>query len=212
MIRGSHVLLRPARRDDLDTLLKWSNDPETTRWLLIDPPMTRAGESAWLDCMLSSTTDRLFVICAAGCATGSTLAKGPGMEDGAPIGTISLSQINRKHRKARVGIAIFDEASRNRGLGTEAMELLLDYCFYALELHRVELDVFEDNERAIRSYKKCGFVSEGIVRECYVKNGKFVTAILMSILEDEWKKRRGMRPENTMKPDETPGFGHTSYF
>jgi len=193
-------MLRPARRDDLDTLLKWSNDPETTKWLLIDPPMTRAGESVWLDYMLSSTTDRLFVICRVG-----------GAEDGTPIGTISLSQISRKHRKARVGIAIFEEAARNHGLGTEAMELLLDHSFYALGLHRVELDVFEDNERAIRSYKKCGFVSEGIVRECYVKNGKFITVILMSILEDEWKKRRGMRPENTIKPDETPGFGRTSY-
>ena len=231
MIRGSRTVLRPARHDDLDMLLKWSNDAETTRWLLIDPPMTRAAESAWLDYMLSSTTDRLFVICmtegtadlrAAGTPSGTPAQTPAGSQDGvadgapdntldsAPIGTITLSQISRKHRKARVGIAIFEEASRNRGFGTEAMELLLDYSFTTLGLHRVELDVFEDNERAIRSYKKCGFVSEGMVRECYLKNGNFISAILMSILEDEWKNVRGMRPENTIKPGETPEFGQTS--
>jgi len=188
LLKGSSVMLRPARRDDLDILLRWANDAETTRWLLIDPPMTRAAESVWLEYILTSATDRLFVIYTAG---------------GTPIGTITLGQISSKHRKARVGIAIFEKASRNRGYGTEAMELVLDYSFNTLGLHRVELDVFEDNASAIRSYKKCGFVSEGIVRECYIKNGKFVTVLLMSILENEWKSTRGMWPENTIKPGET---------
>ncbi|MDP2856562.1 MAG: GNAT family protein, partial [Bacillota bacterium] len=192
MLKGSSVMLRPARRDDLDILLRWANDAETTRWLLIDPPMTRAAESSWLEYMLTSVTDRLFIIYTAG---------------GTPVGTIALGQISSKHRKARVGIAIFEKASRNRGFGTEAMELVLDYSFNTLKLHRVELDVFEDNAAAIRSYKKCGFVSEGIVRECYVKNGRFITAILMSILEHEWKGARGRDQKIPSSPAKRKGLG-----
>jgi RimJ/RimL family protein N-acetyltransferase len=172
-------MLRPARRDDLDRLYRWANDAETTRWLLIDPPMSLAAESAWLDHMLASATDRLFIICTAG---------------GTPIGSITLTQISAKHRKARVGIAIFEKEARGQGLGTQAMKVMLDYCFRTLGLHRVELDVFESNAAAIKSYKKCGFVSEGILRECYVKNGKFINAILMSILAHEWNSTQGTRP------------------
>jgi UDP-4-amino-4,6-dideoxy-N-acetyl-beta-L-altrosamine N-acetyltransferase len=173
MLVGELVVLRTAEREDLDTLWMWANDRQITKWLLIEAPVSRLAEERWLEHMMSSATGRLFVVCA---------------RDMTPVGTIALAQISMKHRKARAGISIFEHEYLGRGLGTEAMRLLLNYAFWELGLHRVELDVFEDNARAIKSYEKVGFKVEGVSRDCYFKDGKFINAITMSILDSEWPR------------------------
>ena len=60
---------------------------------------------------------------------------------------------------------IGDKHQWNKGLGTEAMELLLKHGFETLNLHRIYLKVFADNNGAIRSYEKAGFVHEARLRE-----------------------------------------------
>jgi UDP-4-amino-4,6-dideoxy-N-acetyl-beta-L-altrosamine N-acetyltransferase len=173
MLIGENVVLRTAEREDLDTLWMWANDRQITKWLLIEAPVSRVAEERWLEHMLTSATDRFFVICT---------------RDMTPIGTIVLSQINMKHRKARTGISIFEHDYLGRGLGTEAMQLLINFAFWELGLHRVELDVFEENVRAIRSYEKVGFKVEGMSRDCYFKDGRFINALIMSVLDTEWSR------------------------
>lgn len=172
MIKGERVFLRDLSLQDLDILYEWSNDLENTRWLLIDPPVSREMERAWIESMSRRPDQKAFMICTT---------------DGAPIGTLDLSMINWKHFSAQVGISIFEPSCRGKGLGTEAMRLVLGYAFHTLKLNRVQLYVFKENLYAIRSYEKCGFVTEGLVRECYYKQGKFVDAYLMSILRNDWK-------------------------
>jgi RimJ/RimL family protein N-acetyltransferase len=48
-----------------------------------------------------------------------------------------------------------------QGYGTEATGLMLDHAFGTLRLHRIALSVFAFNERAIRSYRRVGFLVEG---------------------------------------------------
>ena len=66
---------------------------------------------------------------------------------------------------------------------------LLKICFDDLGAHRVELFVFEDNERAHRAYLKNGFVEEGIVRDIHRDaEGTFRSMRLMSLLRPEWQR------------------------
>jgi hypothetical protein len=67
---------------------------------------------------------------------------------------------------------------------------MLDHAFGTLGLHRVGLAVFEFNERAIRAYRKCGFVAEGRAREAIWRDGRFWDEIEMSILQEEWRAAR----------------------
>jgi RimJ/RimL family protein N-acetyltransferase len=67
---------------------------------------------------------------------------------------------------------------------------MLRHAFGTLALHRVALAVFEFNERAIRSYRRCGFVVEGRAREAIWREGRWWDELTMSILEPEWRARR----------------------
>lgn len=71
------------------------------------------------------------------------------------------------------------------------MRLALRFAFMELNLHRVTLDVFEYNPRAIRSYEKAGFREEGRRRQLLLRNGRRWDEIEMGILREEWLKLNG---------------------
>nr|WP_245837279.1 GNAT family protein [Virgibacillus phasianinus] len=68
------------------------------------------------------------------------------------------------------------------------MSLLLEFGFGILNLHRIGLDVFEYNARAIKAYKKLGFQEEGVIRDELFYDGKFHDSILMGVLRKEFRK------------------------
>jgi len=102
------------------------------------------------------------------------------------IGTIDLQNIDKINRTAVLGIFIGDQEYREKGLGTEAIRLLLDFGFNYLNLHSIKLDLMEFNERAYKCYTKCGFKEIGRRRECKYINGKYYDSISMDILKDEF--------------------------
>ena len=67
---------------------------------------------------------------------------------------------------------------------------MLDHAFGTLGLHRIALYVFEFNERAIRAYRRCGFVVEGRSRESIWRDGRWWDELAMSVLESDWRARR----------------------
>jgi RimJ/RimL family protein N-acetyltransferase len=106
------------------------------------------------------------------------------------IGFVGLFP-NWAHGNAWVGIGIGERDYWGKGYGTDAMRLALRFAFMELNLHRVTLDVFEYNPRAIRSYEKAGFREEGRRRKMLLRNGKRWDEIEMGILREEWLKRNG---------------------
>ncbi|WP_405112828.1 GNAT family N-acetyltransferase [Micromonospora sp. NBC_01405] len=86
---------------------------------------------------------------------------------------------------------LFAASGRNRGLGTEAVRLVVGYGFERLGLHRISLEVFAFNPRARRVYEKVGFVAEGVLRQVLRDGDDWVDATVMSILAPEWATHRG---------------------
>nr|WP_145404583.1 GNAT family protein [Paenibacillus xylanexedens] len=105
------------------------------------------------------------------------------------IGEVVLMDIHDKNRSAHIRIAIDQPTHQGKGYGSEAMLLMLDYGFGIANLHRIELEVFAFNERAIRTYEKLGFQREGVKRDALYYNHEYHDAILMSMLEDEFRQR-----------------------
>lgn len=81
--------------------------------------------------------------------------------------------------------------SVGQGYGLDATRVLLRYGFDELGLHKIELQVWAFNTRAIRAYEKAGFVTEGIRRAVAFHAGAFHDEVLMGILEEEFRSSSG---------------------
>lgn len=173
-----NVLLRPYRRSDLPGILSWTNDTEATRYLteIFDQPYTEKNGEDFLNYALSGGSERMMFVMA-----------DPVTEE--YWGQISLERISRRDGTAEVGVLLAKEEHRGKGIGREALSLLLRYAFDTLGLRRVELTVFAENSRARLCYLKAGFTEEGVARQKTWKNGKFHDVVSMAVLRDEWAKR-----------------------
>lgn len=174
MLRGRQVQLRPVEKGDLDLLLSWINDPEVMRWLVPHFPFTRAQEEEWLNRIVTSERDRVFII--------ETL-------DAKPIGEIGLHGIDSRNRTAEMGISIFEKDYWGRGHGSDAIRTLLTFAFDWMNFHLVYLRCHEDNVRAKRAYEKCGFVEEGFLRSREFRNGRYTGGYVMSVIAEEFRER-----------------------
>jgi RimJ/RimL family protein N-acetyltransferase len=103
------------------------------------------------------------------------------------IGEIDLEVIEGYHSDAFVGISIGERRYWDKGYGTDAMNIMLNYAFNELNLHRVSLNVFEYNPRAIHLYEKIGFTVEGRAREFLNRDGRRWDMIFMGILRESWQ-------------------------
>ena len=93
------------------------------------------------------------------------------------------------HGDTFVGIGPGDREYWGKGYGTDAMKIILRYAFIELNLHWVSLDVFEYNQRGVRSSEKAGFVHEGRARQLLMCEGRRWDVLYMGILREDWIKQ-----------------------
>jgi RimJ/RimL family protein N-acetyltransferase len=112
-------------------------------------------------------------------------------ESGDAVGVCGLYLISWVARRAQYNVLIGEPSAWNKGLGTEALSLLLDYGFGVLNLESVNLGVNAENKRARRSYEKAGFMTEGLRRKFIFRNGQYYDMVVMSILREEFMGDKG---------------------
>lgn len=110
--------------------------------------------------------------------------------EGHIIGESVINEIDEDLRCANFRIGLFHPTERGKGIGSWAIEKTLEFAFEEIHLHRVELDVFSFNPRAIRAYEKAGFKREGVLRDAIKDGENYADDILMAILEDEWREKK----------------------
>jgi RimJ/RimL family protein N-acetyltransferase len=110
------------------------------------------------------------------------------------IGSCGFLEIDNLNQTAEIGIFIGNKIFWKKGYGTEAMVLLMDYGFKALNLHNILLRVFSFNEGAIKCYEKIGFKLIGKRREALKRGNKTFEIIYMDILYNEfYEKNVGLK-------------------
>lgn len=177
-IPGERIVLREYRREDLPHMRAWTNDAEITEQLsdIFLFAHTLEMTESFLSSMLQGTGEmKGFVI-----ADAATLDY---------IGQIDLHHLDWKNRSATVGMVIGRKELLGQGYGREAMRLMQRFVFHSLNMHRLELTVYEYNERAMRSYAACGFVEEGRLRGKQFRRGRYWDVVCMSMLQDEYERQ-----------------------
>lgn len=172
---GEHIYLSPRRVEDAEKYTEWLNDFEITDYTGASARIININsEITYLEAKNKQAAEYNFAIVK--------------KENDELIGSCGIMDISFISRKGTLGIFIGDKQSQNKGYGTEAIKLLLDYGFNYLNLHSIKLNVMEFNERAIACYKKCGFKEYGRRRQCEFINGKYYDSISMDILAEEFKE------------------------
>jgi RimJ/RimL family protein N-acetyltransferase len=173
-IVGDLVVLRRHGPGNLPAFRRWYGDPEVARLARYQDAPMRVDE-----------IDRFFQARAMG-PDALAMAIHVRATDRL-IGSCAFSQVDGDNGSATYHITIGEKDAWGHGYGTEATALMVDHAFRVLGLHRVSLAVFEFNERAIRAYRRCGFVAEGRARQAIWRDGRWWDEIAMSILASEWR-------------------------
>jgi len=173
-LTGRRVYLKPFCRDDLPYIQKWSNDAELRKLIGEIAPMSRAETEKYYKELLADKDRMWFVI---------VLKKGDRV-----IGEGGLLRMFRPWRNTDMTIIIGERDAWGKGYGTEAGHLLLDYAFRRLGFHRISVGVVGFNKRALKFWESLGFKKEGIERDEYYYDNEYSDGVMMSILEDEFKK------------------------
>jgi RimJ/RimL family protein N-acetyltransferase len=182
VLNGTDVVLRRHVPGNIRAFQRWYADPDVVR-------LTRYQDGP----MRPEQIERFFAARALGA---DSLAMAIHVrESDRLIGTCALSQLDSDNGSALFHITIGEKDAWGHGHGTEATQLMVDHAFGGLGLHRIGLTVFSFNERAIRSYRSCGFVVEGRAREAIWRDGRWWDEIAMSILDSDWAARRSQRRE-----------------
>lgn len=145
------VRLVPLDTRHLAATLAWANDPELMRLLGRSSTVSPDEHLRWFEELRTRTDCRYFAIEATG--------------DGRHLGNVWLWDIDARHRRAEVRVVMGAADGRDRGLGSDALDLAAHTAFETLGLARVYAYVFAFNVRARRAFEKAGFRVEGLLRQ-----------------------------------------------
>ena len=103
----------------------------------------------------------------------------------APAGAIAFECANRRSRIADLYGLMLHPDFRRAGLAREATELFVRHLVFDLDFHRVQLECYGFNERAIRHFERAGFVREGVRRKAYWRHGAWVDGVLFGLVRED---------------------------
>jgi RimJ/RimL family protein N-acetyltransferase len=170
---GTNCYLSPIDPGDAEQFTIWLNDMEiTTNLPLYDAVISAGQERTFLEQLSKehhySIIDR---------------------EKDVLLGNCGFTNLDTLNQNAEAGICIGNKAYWNKGYGTEALSLLADYGFKALNLHAILIKVYSYNQRAQRCYEKVGFKPIGIRREALYRNLTRHDIVYMDLLVSDFYRK-----------------------
>jgi RimJ/RimL family protein N-acetyltransferase len=110
--------------------------------------------------------------------------------DGERAGTMSFERVNRRSRIAHVGGLAVHPDFRGRRVADEAARIFQRHLVDDLGFHRLQLEVYGFNERAISHAERSGFVREGVRRKAYWRDGEWVDGVLFGLVAEDLEEGR----------------------
>ena len=174
-LTGKKCYLSPIDENDAEKFTEWLNDLEVTQYLtLLYPQVINAGkEREFLEKLAKEHNYSIVDI-----------------ETNELLGSCGFANLNNLNQTGEVGIFIGNKNFWNKGYGTEALSLLLDFGFKVLNLHNISLTAVSFNSRAIKVYEKIGFKVIGKRRESILRGKERFDMVYMDILYNEFYKNK----------------------
>lgn len=164
------IRLRRAEADDVDFLVELANHPEVAPFL--GARRARDPEAILEQIERSQAEPAEF---------GRLVIE----VDGEPAGVMGYHRVSEQNRIAGLEALAVHPAFRGRRLADEAARLLQRYLIGELGFHRLELECYAFNERAIAHAERSGFRREGVKRRAYERDGQWVDSVLFALIEED---------------------------
>ena len=158
--------LFPFELEDSKVYHQWVNQESFATLLGRVTPVTWGQHEGWYKGLTTSPSTAVFAV--------------RQLEGAQYLGNVWLHGIHSVNRNAELRILLGAPEAREKGLGTRACRLLLRFAFEKLGLHKVYLYVHAANPRARRAFEKAGFVEEGLLKDEFFLNGRFVDVTRMA--------------------------------
>jgi RimJ/RimL family protein N-acetyltransferase len=173
MIEGDGFRLRRARPDDVDFLVRLASHDEVEPFLA---PVGAQRDEVLAEVERSLAEPEVF---------GRFLLEIAAGGEWIPAGALGFHSASRHSRIARLeGLAVHPD-HRGCGLADAAARLLQRHLLFDLDYHRLELECYGFNERAIRHAERSGFVREGVKRKAYWRHGEWVDGVLFGLVRED---------------------------
>ena len=163
---GKKIILRTVSESDCNNAyISWMNDYETNYYM----------ETRWNEQTLETIID--FVNSVAK-SQDSYLFAIIDQSSSTHIGNIKLGPINQKYKNAEISYFIGDTKFRGMGYAQEAVELVCEYGFTVLQLHRIQAGVIDGNTRSEKVLVANGFLLEGRLRHKFIRDGVYLDHLI----------------------------------
>jgi RimJ/RimL family protein N-acetyltransferase len=164
------VSLRRARPEDVDFLLELMAHEDVEPYLATIRPRDREGLTAEIERSQAEPQEfGRFVI----------------EVDGQPAGLMGFQVANRRSRIADLGSLAVHPSFRGRRVADEAAMLFQRHLLDELGYHRLQLEIYGFNERALSHAERAGFVREGVRRKAYWRNDEWVDGVIYGLVRED---------------------------
>jgi ribosomal-protein-alanine N-acetyltransferase len=177
VLEGQHVMLRALRQSDARSLHAFLTAPEVARF--ISAPPATVGD---FDRFIARTNRQRTAgyMCFAVTAKGNDTA----------IGMFQIHEREAGFQTAEWGFAL-GSPFWGTGVFEESAQLLLQFAFNTLGVHRLEARAAVRNGRGGRALQKLGAVQEGVLRRSFLCRGEYLDQVLYTIVRGDWRGSRG---------------------
>lgn len=168
------IKIRGFLDKDFQSLNEWINDTEIIQYTNTYRPISEKESREWFENMYKNKNNFVFAISL--------------LENDEIIGTCGLYDYEPISGKAELRMKIGNKDYQSKGLGKIALKMLIDFGFRDLNLQKIWLKVFSDNERAVKLYENAGFVKEGLLTNDIFIKGIYKDVLIMSLIKSNDKK------------------------
>lgn len=170
LIKGDRVNLIALDEGICELMYTWVNDPSLRELTGARFPVNIEEHTRWFKNICLDDKNKTF---------------GIQLKKGTVIGIVGFKNIDYISRRVESFIYIGNVEQRGKGYGQEALNLLCNFCFNILNMHKIYCYVFEYNDGSKNLHIKAGFLQEGYLKEHYFRNGKYHDVFMYSRIRDQ---------------------------
>lgn len=169
-LKGEHIFLRALEPEDLEFVYQIENDESIWEISNTNTPYSRYLLKEYLE----HAHKDIFEV--------KQLRLVISSYDNEVLGLIDIFDFDFANRKAGIGLLIKSEEKRGNGIGSEALKLVIDYCFLRLDLHQLYCNISKDNEASLKLFEKYNFEKIGLKKDWILVNGTYKDEYLLQLI------------------------------